>query len=169
MGLQMCIIDGHTVCFREGKCDIVQNEIHFIRLYIKCRKYSQTQNPLRYLPDHDENRRRSLDGFFHWWDESNYPGGQVVSCNFPAHNLWSWTFAKCFSGDCFFLQFPCQFVSSWDFVVSQLLCNYYWQGRLLRLLRLSGLSAVQPLWSNFSRRNSYKARQAAGSHFPVAE
>ena len=65
----------------------------------------------------------------------------MVSCNFPAHNLWSWTFAKCFSGDCFFLQFPpCQFVSSWDFVVSQLLCNYYWQGRLLRLLRLSGLS-----------------------------
>ena len=43
MGLQLCIIEGHTVCFREGKCAIVQNEIHFIRLYIKCRKYSQTQ------------------------------------------------------------------------------------------------------------------------------
>ena len=71
-------------------------------------------------------------------------------------------------------------VSSWDFVVSQL-CNYCWQESLLlrlvrlrqlrlklRLLRLSWV-VVQPLWSNFWRRNSYKARQAVGSHFPVAE
>ena len=45
MGLQLCIIEGHTVCLREGKCYIlvVQTKIHLGCMFPLNAENSQTQ------------------------------------------------------------------------------------------------------------------------------